>query len=135
MCGRVGEKCFFITENVIVNYNASGLSTVKIQRTISLLRSRNFIHWHKQSLWTITGTARFFYSVKKKRSISFICLHNKILPLIYIIIILLGVQTVRVHRIKATTHGSIFVNLTAFFDACVRFRVLFWNVNFVFEHI
>ena len=66
--------------NFIVNYEASGLLYV----TIQTIRIRNFINTHKKSSWSIIGTAAFFS--EKMRSISFICLHYKLLPLIYIII-------------------------------------------------
>ena len=69
--------------NLIVNYKASGLSTVKIQRKISLLRIRNFINRHKKSKFVVDHRySVLFYNIqiKKKRSISFICLHYKIPP-------------------------------------------------------
>lgn len=118
-----GRKLSLYIRHPIVYYmyKAPGLSTVKIQTKISVLRIRSFINRHKKTKSLVDHRYNpFLIQKKEERSISLICLHYDILPLLYTIIIFLGVRTV--HNTNTIKYGSIFVNFTALFDACT-----FWD--------
>ena len=90
-----GRKLSLYIRNHKVSYKASGVLTLKIQRkTVCYDFEISLIEIRTISPWSITGTAFLFYSEKRREACFKIYSHYKILPLIYMIIILIGVQNV-----------------------------------------
>ena len=118
MCGMMGEHFLCISE-------ISLLITKRWDCQLSKFRGKSVCYEFKISVNKngIENKVRDRSQVqqeKKKRSVSLICLHYKIFSLIYIKIILLGVQAA--HSTKAIRYGIIFVN------CFIRRMYVFWCV-------